>query len=192
MTLEQLSLPTLTTEEIRTHIGQGPRHLIAESLPKEARLSDDGLVDKALEIYNEMYSKTYMNTTSLYDGMDEAILMLSKYYKIAVLSNKQDEYVKNLVSQLLPKGICEIARGTVGGIPAKPDPKVALEVVEALGVSHYECMLIGDSDIDLLTARNAEMDCLSVSWGYVSKAKLIMTGAEEIITSPSELIDFFK
>ena len=192
MTLEQLSFPTLTTEEIRTHIGQGPRHLIAESLPKEARISDDGLVDKALENYNEMYSKTYMNTTSLYDGMDEAILILSKYYKIAVLSNKQDEYVKNLVSQLLPEGICEIARGTVGGIPAKPDPKVALEVVEALGVSHYECMLIGDSDIDLLTARNAEMDCLSVSWGYVSKAKLIMTGAEEIITSPSELIDFFK
>ena len=189
--LEELGYPTHTQDEIRSYIGRGPHHLIRESLPQEVRV-DEEIVNKAHKMYDSAYAKTYMNTVSLYDGMYEAILMLSKYYKIAVLSNKQDEYVKNLVSQLLPEGICEIARGTVAGIPAKPDPTIALEIVEALGVSHYECMIIGDSDIDLLTARNAEMDCLSVSWGYVSKAKLIMTGAEEIITTPSELIDYFK
>ena len=124
--------------------------------------------------------------------MEEAIITLSKYYKIAVLSNKQDLYVKNLVSQLLPTGICEIARGTIEGNPAKPSPKAALEIADALEVSHYECMIIGDSDIDILTAKNAEMDVLSVSWGYVSKTKLLMSGAQEIINSPNELLEFFE
>lgn len=192
MTLKHLGFPTCTSEEIRSRIGQGPRHLIAESLPKEVSVTEPHTVDKALEIYNKMYAKTYMNTNSLYDGMEEAIITLSRYYKIAVLSNKQDEYVKNLVGQLLPEGICEIARGTTGDKPAKPDPTVILKIIEELGYSHYECMLVGDSDIDILTAKNAEMDVLSVSWGYVSKAKLIFKGAESIVDSPIELVEYFK
>lgn len=192
MTLEYLGFPTHSQEEVRIFIGQGPRHLVAEAIPKDVRINDPQMVDKALKIYNEMYAKTYLNTNSLYPGMEEAIIELSKYYKIAVLSNKQDEYVKNLVKQLLPEGICEIARGTIAGNPAKPDPSAALKIAEALGVSHYECMLIGDSDIDILTAENAEFEVLSVSWGYVSKAKLILKGAQEIVNSPKELLEFFE
>lgn len=192
MTLEQLGFPTLTNDEIRARIGHGPRHLISESLPKEIRINNPETVDIALELYDKCYAKTYMNTSCLYEGMDEAILTLSKYYKIAVLSNKQDEYVKNLVKQLLPEGICEIVRGTVDGVRAKPDPKAALEIAEALGVAHYECMLIGDSDVDILTAQNAEFEFLSVAWGYVSKTKLIFKGAEEIVDTPADLLEFFK
>ena len=192
MTLDELGFPSRTLDEIRTFIGKGPRHLISESLPKEEVSSNPEIVDRALAIYDKMYAKTYMNTTSLYKGMEEAVLELSKYYKIAVLSNKQDEYVKNLVKQLLPEGICEIARGTVAGKPAKPDPRVALEIADALNVSHYDCMLIGDSDIDIQTAQNAEFDILSVSWGYVSKTKLIFKGAQEIVDSPAELVEYFK
>lgn len=191
-TLIQLEYPSRTLDEIRSYIGQGPRHLISEALPKEVRIGDTKTVDKALELYNKMYAKTYMNTKSLYDGMEEALLTLSKYYKIAVLSNKQDEYVKNLVKQLLPEGICEIARGTVAGKPAKPDPKATLDIIEELGISRYECILIGDSDIDLKTAENAEIDVLSVTWGYVSKTKLIYKGAQEIIDTPQDLVDYFK
>ena len=133
-----------------------------------------------------------MHTDKLYDGLEEIILELSKYYKIAVLSNKQDEYVKCLIKQLLPEGICEIACGSLEGVPAKPSPTIARKVIEALGVEHYECMLIGDSDIDILTATNAEMDILSVSWGYASKTKLIHHGAEEIVNTPEELLEYFK
>ena len=157
MTLEELGFPIHTQDEIRNYIGRGPRHLISEALPKEVRF-DEGIVNKALSMYDKAYAKTYMNTNYLYDGMEEAIITLSKYYKIAVLSNKQDEYVKNLIKQLLPEGICEIARGTIAGKPAKPDKSAALEIIDALGVSNYECMLIGDSDIDIQTAKNAEMD----------------------------------
>ena len=161
-------------------------------MPKDVRENEPKIVEKAIELYTKMYKKTYMNTTELYDGIKEAIITLSQYYKIAVLSNKQDAYVKNLVNQLLPQGICTIACGTIDNIPAKPDPTIALKMVEELGVSHYECMLIGDSDIDILTAENAGLDILSVSWGYVSKAKLLISGAQDIIDSPHELVSYFE
>ena len=192
MTLNELGYPTHEVEEIKTFIGKGPRHLISEALPKEIRENEPQTVEKALELYTRMYKKTYLNTTELYDGIEEAIITLSKYYKIAVLSNKQDKYVKNLVAQLLPEGICSIARGSVNDVPAKPNPQTALQIAEELGVSHYECMLIGDSDIDILTAENAGLDILSVSWGYVSKAKLLIKGAQDIIDSPSELVEYFE
>lgn len=192
MTMEKLGFPTHTENDIKGFIGQGPRHLIGESLPKEATDADPGLVDKALKIYNEMYAQTYLHTDTLYDGIEEALVELSKYYKIAVLSNKQDEYVKALVKQLLPEGVCSIARGSIDGVPAKPSPQAALSIVEEFGVSSLECMLIGDSDIDILTAANADLDILSVSWGYVSKTKLIIRGAEDILHSPSELIEYFR
>lgn len=192
LTLTEMGYPTHSIEEIKTFIGKGPRHLVSEALPKDVRENEPKIVEKAIELYTKMYKKTYMNTTELYDGIKEAIITLSQYYKIAVLSNKQDAYVKNLVNQLLPQGICTIACGTIDNIPAKPDPTIALKMVEELGVSHYECMLIGDSDIDILTAENAGLDILSVSWGYVSKAKLLISGAQDIIDSPHELVSYFE
>ena len=192
LTLTEMGYPTHSIDEIKTFIGKGPHHLVSEALPKDVRENEPEIVEKAIELYTQMYKKTYMNTTELYDGIEEAIITLSKYYKIAVLSNKQDAYVKNLVNQLLPQGICTIACGTIDNIPAKPDPTIALKMVEELGVSHYECMLIGDSDIDILTAENAGLDILSVSWGYVSKAKLLISGAQDIIDSPYELVSYFE
>ena len=192
MTLENLGFPQHDEDTIKAFIGQGPRHLISESLPKDAREEDPELVDKALAVYNDMYAKTYLHTDKLYDGIEEALIKLSKYYKIAVLSNKQDAYVKALVAQLLPEGVCQIAVGTVDGVPAKPDPTIALKIVKEFGFEPHECMMIGDSDIDILTAENAELDILSVSWGYVSKTKLILKGAQDILESSSELLDYFN
>ncbi len=190
MTLAELGYPCRTEAEIRCFIGRGPRHLITESLPQNAR--DSETVDKALSLYDKMYALTYMHTERLYDGLEEAILELSKYYRIAVLSNKQDEYVKALVKQLLPEGICEIAIGSREGIPAKPEATAATLLCSTLGVNPHDCVLIGDSEIDILTAENAELDVISVSWGYASKAKLLLHGAQNIVNSPSELIDYFR
>ena len=192
LTMIELGFPTHSVDEIRCYIGKGPRHLISESIPKDILNSNPEIVDKALAIYNDAYKITHLNTVKLYDGMEQAIVTLSKYYKIAVLSNKQDEYVKALVNQLLPEGICELACGTVNGVPAKPNPDIALEMAKTLGVEHYECMLIGDSDIDILTAENAGFDILSVSWGYVSKTKLLIKGAQDIVDSPFDLVEYFK
>lgn len=192
LTMLALSQPTLTEAEVRLNIGKGPRHLVEQSLPRAARTADPTLVDRALDVYNEMYGRTYLHTDRLYGGLLDVIVELSKYYKIAVLTNKQDAYARELVRVLLPEGLCTAVRGTLDGIPAKPQPDAALALVESLGCTPHECMLIGDGSVDIQTAENAELDILSVSWGYSSKTKLIMSGAMEIVNSPSELLEYFK
>lgn len=192
MTMRALAMPELTEAEVRLNIGHGPRHLITRSLPRSALAADPTLADRALDVYDEAYGQTYLHTDSLYGGLGEVIEELSKYYKIAVLSNKQDEYARALVEKLLPPGICSAVRGTLDGVPAKPEPDAALALVAELGLSPHDCMLIGDSGVDILTAENAELDILSVSWGYTSKTKLIMSGAMEIVNDPSELLEYFK
>ena len=192
LTLNELGFPPRTEIEIKNAIGSGPRHLISESIPQDAISDDPCIVDKALAIYDNMYSKTYLHTDRLYDGMEKAIVDLSKNYKISVLSNKQDQYVKALVNQLLPEGICLIARGTIDGVPAKPEPIAALELAKELGVSPQECILIGDSDIDIRTAEKAGFDILCVSWGYRSKAHLYNQGAMDIVDSPYDLFEYFN
>lgn len=191
MTMEILDLPSHTEDEVRTYINFGPRHLISEALPKEAKENDETLVDRALAIYNEMYAKTYIHTDRTYDGMEKVLSELGRQYKIAVLSNKQDEYVKLLAKQLVPEGVCLAAYGSIEGIPAKPDPTIALMLANELGVSPCECALIGDSQVDIKTARAAGFEIVSVSWGYVSKEKLLENGADVVLDTPDELLRFF-
>ena len=192
MVLNELKLPIRSEKEIQSFIGRGPRHLISRSLNHDNHTPDEKLVDKALAMYDLAYKETYMHTQSLYDGIEDALLSLSKQYKIAVLSNKQDEYVKALVNQLLPTGICQIAMGSIKGVPAKPEPTLALKLAEELYVTPNECILIGDSDIDIFTAKNAGFKILSVSWGYQSKEHLVQSGTSHIIDSPNELAEYFR
>lgn len=192
MTLANLGYPSRTEDEIRNFIGRGPKHLITKSLGLNTQNSNDELVSEALKLYDKMYAETYMHTDKLYDGIYDALVALSKKYKIAVLSNKQDEYVKALVNQLLPDGICLIARGSLAGVPAKPEPTAALSLISDLGVKPNECILIGDSEIDIMTAKNAGIGILSVSWGYSEKARLLSFGDIDIIDSPNDLIEYFK
>lgn len=189
LTMNEMGLPTHTEDEVRTYINFGPRHLITQALPQSIRERDPQIIDKALSVYNKMYSKTYINTKACYDGIPEVIGRLAEKYTIAVLSNKQDEYVKALASQLLPRGTCAAAYGSLDGIPAKPEPKRALMLTDLLSASPSDCILIGDSHIDIKTAEAAGFDSISLSWGYVSRDKLLENGAKVIIDSPYELID---
>lgn len=190
MTLFDLGLPPRTQIEVESFIGQGPRHLISESLPADKNNAE--LLDKALKLYDQNYALTYLHTDCLYDGMKDVLITLSKNYKIAVLSNKQDEYVKELIKQLIPDGICELAYGTINGIPAKPNPTTALKLASALEVEPSECVLIGDSEIDIATAKNAGFYCISVTWGYADKRKLLENGAQNTVGLPTGLLDYFN
>lgn len=191
LTMEELELPTHTDSEVRTFINFGPRHLISEAIPESEKEKDPDIVDKALEIYNQMYAKTYIHTEKTYDGMSKVISTLSKKFKTAILSNKQDEYVKALAEQLLPSGSYLYACGSLDGIPAKPSPIIAHRVTNLLKVLPEQCVLVGDSQVDIDTARNAGFDIVSVSWGYTSKEALIKNGARIIVDTPQELLEYF-
>lgn len=123
--------------------------------------------------------------------MRESVETLAKRgYKVAILSNKPDRFVVVLAELLFPAGGISFAAGQ-GGLPIKPDPTSALMVAGKLGVSAAECAFIGDSDVDIMTAKNAGMYSVGCAWGYRGGQVLREVGADVIIEKPEELLGVF-
>lgn len=190
LTMKQLGYPVHTDADIRRFINHGARELIRQSLPAEVSV-DPARVDEALDIYQGMYERTYRNTDLCYDGMVDAMVALSRRYKLAILSNKQDRMVKGLAEQLLPAGVVMIAQGQIEGVPVKPDPTAVWEICRKMGVDPTECAFVGDSDVDMVTAHNAKCIPVGVLWGYRGEEVLRAAGAGVLVTQPGELEKIF-
>lgn len=192
LTMRALGYPESTHEDVLDHINFGARQLIRLSMPM-ALQSNEALVEEALALYNEMYEKTYMETDRTYEGIPEVLTKLTERgYRIAVLSNKQDSFIVRLCEALLPHGSYLHARGQRVGAPAKPDPTVPLEVAALLGAAPSECAFVGDSNVDMETAKNAGMRAVGVSWGYRSREVLLAAGADTVIESVPDLLLAFR
>ena len=191
LTMEQLGYPTHTDGDIRRFINHGARELIRQALPADVS-TDPARVDKALDIYQGMYEKTYRNTNLCYDGMVDAMVTLAGKYRLAILSNKQDRMVKGLAAQLLPMGVVQIAQGQVEGVPTKPDPGAVWQICAKLGVSAEECAFVGDSDVDMHTAINAGCLPVGVEWGYRGADVLLAAGAKVLVKAPQKLVDVIE
>ena len=189
LTMGKLGYPLNTREDVVAHINFGVRHLVRLSIP-EALQDDEDRVNEALAVYTAAYRETYMHTDHPYDGIPEVVKQLHDAgYTIGVLSNKPHEFVENMIPSLLPEGLCKVARGQIPGTPAKPDPTVPHEVCRALGAKPEECVLVGDSDVDMITAKNAGFFALGVSWGYRPVSRLVEMGADAIAHKPSDIFD---
>ncbi len=188
---ESLGYPERTYEEVREAIGDGARLLIKRVMPTE-KSGDERAVDEFLARYEEMYDTTYMEADRCYDGMDETLDELhSRGYVIAVLSNKQDNYVKLIVEKIVRKGIVSLAVGQRKGYPTKPNPAVPLAIAEHFGVPAADAAFIGDSEVDIMTAKNAGMMSVGCDWGYRGREALTAHGADYVISHPKELLDIF-
>jgi len=190
LTLAGHGYPEKNYEEIRMAIGNGARNLMRRSLPAEVA-TDENAVTRMFGEYDEIYGKTYDHVNGCYEGMSEALHSLhDKGYQIAVLSNKQDSYVKKIVSLLFPDGIVAHAQGQTE-LPIKPDPTVPLMIAHALGFSPADTAFIGDSDVDIFTGKNAGMLSVGCAWGYRGRKVLEDAGADYVIDRASELLDIF-
>jgi phosphoglycolate phosphatase len=156
--------------------------------------------DKAEDIagiladFKEYYAKHSADKTKPYDGVLETISALKEQgVKTAVLSNKGDFAVQPLVKRYFG-GLIERAQGEneAAGVLRKPNPDGVYKIMKELGVTEKETVLVGDSEVDILTAKNAGVDCVAVTWGFRDEKDLIENGAEKRISKPSELLDFFK
>ena len=191
MTLETYGMPTRSYDEIRMAIGNGARELIKGSMPHTS-VCDAELVDKVFGDYNKNYGLTYTHIDGCYEGMSEAMHSLNaRGYTLAVLSNKQDLYVKKIVEILFPDGIISIAMGQTE-LPKKPDPTVPLMIARELGFEPEQTVFIGDSDVDIFTGINAGMMTVGCSWGYRGRAELEGAGADMVIDHASELEKIFE
>lgn len=189
LTMQKHGFAEHTDDEVRGFINNGARELVRRAMPKELQQDEDA-VTRVYADYNDFYGMTYHHTKVTYKGIPEMILALRKRgLKIAVLSNKQDPYVKKLCQQLLPEGSYDAAQGVILGKPTKPNPYLSELVAAQIGVSPSECLMIGDSDVDVKTARMVGMAHIGVSWGYRSSEFLLENGAETVVDTPQMLLE---
>jgi len=180
-TLVHYGCPERTIDEIRAFVGNGARELIRRALPGR---EDDPPVDEALAAYQEYYAAHARIKTAPYEGIMEALEIIRQRYPVAIVSNKPDKATKLL------------SREMFGGIPAwgespdcarKPAPDMVYKAMRELGADN--CIYVGDSEVDVATARNAGVKCLSVLWGFRDKTCLVDAGATHFCADPSEMAE---
>lgn len=159
--LSSFGYPERTLEEIRRFVGNGAANLIAQAVPAG---QDPAPVLKAFQAY---YPAHCQIKTAPYPGILDALAELGKKYPIAIVSNKPDAAVKPLCAHYFP-GIFSL--GETAGCPRKPDPAMARRAMAAIGAT--DCIYVGDSEVDVLTAKNAGVPCLSVLWGFRDREQI--------------------
>ncbi|MCQ2505771.1 MAG: HAD family hydrolase [Lachnospiraceae bacterium] len=186
--LDKYSFPKRTVEEVRFFVGNGLRKTLERSVSEgTSQETIDAIYPELTEYYKEHANRF----TRPYDGIVDVIKELrERGMKTAVVSNKRDEAVKKLCDKYFD-GCFDMAMGDREGIALKPAPDMVNMVINAMGVTKDECLYIGDSDVDLLTAENSGIDCIGVAWGFRGKRFLEEHGAETIIEKPEELLHTF-
>lgn len=184
--LKEAGYPTRTIQEVRTFVGNGIRKLIERSVPENTPTENIDAVHKNFIAY---YGEHCMEKTKPYDGIMELLPALQKAgCKIAVVSNKADYAVQILCDKYF-KNTFDAALGEQTGIPKKPAPDMVYKVLNTLNLSPSEAVYVGDSDVDILTARNSNMDEIIVDWGFRDRTYLEEQGAKVLVSTPAELFN---
>ena len=186
--LAACGFPTRTTDEVRRFVGNGIRLLIERAVPAGTSAAD---IERTLEEFKTWYGAHCTIKTKPYDGICEMLAKLrAAGCKTAVLSNKADFAVQSLCAQYFD-GLLDYAAGEREhlGIPKNPAPEAVWAILDELGVEKADCVYVGDSDVDVDTARNAELTCIAVDWGFRERELLVAKGAEMIVSTPDALCE---
>lgn len=183
--LRQSGMPERTIEEVRRFVGNGVRKLIERAVPEG---EDNPLFEETFATFKRHYMEHNMDTTCPYEGVGEMLRQLRQQGKrLAVVSNKFCTATEELVAHFFPEIEVAIGENEAGGIKKKPAPDTVMEALRRLGVDKTGAVYVGDSDVDLMTARNSGLPCISVLWGFRDKEFLLQHGATIFIEKPEEL-----
>ena len=182
--LRELGYPERTLDEVRRFVGNGARRLLDQAVPEGVD------AQAAFDAFQNWYPKHCQIKTRAYDGIPEALEVLKEKYPVAIVSNKPDRAVKVLCADYFP-GIYAIGEST--DCPRKPAPDMVFKAMKELGLE--KCVYVGDSEVDVLTARNANVPCLSVLWGFRDRADMEAVGGtcfcektEDLVAKLEEMI----
>ncbi len=182
LVLERRGYPQHTLEEIRDYVGNGAGVLIRRALPEGTAEAE---ISEVLAEYKEWYRVHYCTKTRPYPGVAELLDKLAAAgVKMAVVSNKPDAVTKELAKKFFP-GLP--AFGQRDDVPRKPEPQMVWNALETLGVSREQACYVGDSEVDVATARNAGLPAVIVSWGFRTEEQLRAAGAATIAATMEEL-----
>ena len=184
--LEKFTLPLRSKEEVRAFIGDG----IVKLMQRASGVCEGERFDGILAEFKRYYGEHCEDNTKPYDGVVELLKALqAKGIKTAVVSNKADFAVKKLAKGYFDGLLLEaVGENEAGGIRKKPAPDSVLAVMERLGADSKATVYVGDSDVDVLTAKNAGVDCICVTWGFRDKEFLLANGATVFVDTPKEIL----
>ena len=183
--LRWAGMPERTIEEIRMFVGNGVKLLMERAIPEGV---DNPKFEKTYAKFREHYMEHNLDTTRPYDGVPELLHELKRRGKhLAIVSNKFYAATQDLAKHFFPDTI-EVAIGERENIRKKPAPDTVLEALRQLNVSKEDAVYIGDSDVDIMTAKNCGLPCISVLWGFRDKDFLIEHGGSLFVEKPIEIL----
>ena len=186
-TLKLHNMPERTLDEIRSFVGNGIRRLIELAVVAGTSAEQIDVIHKDFMKHYEVHCADF---TKPYNGINDLIKELrNRGYKTAVVSNKADGAVQDLCIQYFP-GLFDLSIGERPEIAKKPAPDMVNLALEQLQISKEKTVYIGDSDVDVATARNSKLDMIAVDWGFRTREFLIEQGAEIIVSKPEEILKY--
>ena len=187
--LQHNGLPERTIDEVRRFVGNGVRRLIERAVPAD---TEAALLEQVFADFKTYYVSHCQDCTCLYDGIPEMLEKLKAGgYKMAIVSNKLQAGVDELYEFYFRETI-EVAVGEREGIRRKPAPDMVETALKELGISADEAVYVGDSDVDLQTARNSGLACISVLWGFRDRDFLVEHGATCMVERPAEIVSLLN
>lgn len=185
--LVQFGFPQRSLEEVRHFVGNGVQKLIERAVPA---ICDKETCKKCLAVFKEHYSQNMYNHTAPYMGILDVLKKLRQNeIKIGVVSNKFDFAVKELCKKYFTD-LVDVAIGQADDVPKKPAPDGVFKAMKELRAEKSLTVYIGDSEVDVQTAKNSELPCIGVTWGFRDEKDL--DGANVIVNSPEELIEAIR
>ncbi|SFF94030.1 HAD family hydrolase [Prevotella sp. KH2C16] len=183
--LRQHEMPERTLDEIRCFVGNGVKKLMERAVPKGL---ENPRFEETFATFREHYLVHNLDTTAPYPGVLRMLAELKSQGKnLAIVSNKFYTATQSLCRHFFGDYV-SVAIGERENIRRKPAPDTVLEALRQLGTGADNAVYIGDSDVDIMTARNSGMPCISVLWGFRSREFLVEHGGERFVSSPEELL----
>ena len=186
-TLRSFGEPERSREEVRRFVGNGAEALIRRVLPPDA---EEAYLQRVLAAYLPWYAAHCADRTRPFDGVVPLLRRLRKMgLKTAVISNKPDAAAQGVAEAFFPE-LFDLTVGERPGVRRKPAPDMLQDAAARLGTALPRCLYVGDSEVDVETAKNAGIDCAAVSWGFRAREELERAGAKHIIDTPEALERF--
>ena len=183
--LAELGFPSHPTEAYKVFVGDGARQCMTRCLPRNSSVT---LIETALDLQQRHYENNWQQGVPVYDGIMPLLNELeSQEIKLAVLSNKDHRFTEKCVDFFFPEVNFSVVQGFDVGIPHKPDPKGAILIADKLQLDVSEIAFIGDTKMDISTARASGMFAIGVLWGFREKEELVSAKADRIVARPADL-----
>ena len=184
--MDQFHFPLHSRDQVRNMVGNGIWLLMERALPQGRNTPE---YEACVQEFSSYYKEHMLDHTVPFKGIGPLLSGLSKHgYKMAIVSNKFDAAVKGLCRDFFSKYI-SVAIGESPTVAKKPAPDTVFQAIRELGADPKQCLYVGDSEVDIQTAKNAGIPCISVSWGFKSREFLLEHHASVIVSSPQELLD---